>query len=502
MKYDVFISYSRKDSDIVKNIVKTLEDMKLKIWFDQTGIESGEEFINKIVRAIDNSDSVLFMYSDHAIEGEWTQKEVTYAKKQGKVVRPILVYGSMPMKGWFTFLYGNVDCIDYTDKKQVEKLLSNLRDTYLKQEPTEIYQHHTLHDDLNESKNLQDLTNKPQEELHNKSTSTDSFEFYISNGKAGFRDKETHKTLIPFSYEDAFIAGEDRIAVRNNGQWGFVDLHGDPICPIKYTEVNEFHDGMALVKYGDHYGYLNTEGGEVIPCIYSIAYPFSCERAVVEKYNGQTAVINKQGKSVLHFKKNRVIRSYKDNYCVVDNKYIYNKDGQSCFIEYPFESVYDFSEGYAWVSIKGRFKILSAVDGSLVCPRIKITDVDNFHEGLSIFHGDKGMGVINTKGDVIIVDSLFKEIGSFSEGLAQVCNFEGNYGYIDMNGTLVIPTIYGYASQFINGISIIGSATEVIYGCINKSGKIIVPIKYSHVSFSSENLIIACIDKKIFGRFH
>lgn len=65
MTYDVFISYSRRDYEEVNSFVALLQNRipGLKCWFDLTGIESGDEFGEKIVSAIDNSSHVLFMVS-------------------------------------------------------------------------------------------------------------------------------------------------------------------------------------------------------------------------------------------------------------------------------------------------------------------------------------------------------------------------------------------------------------------------------------------------------
>ncbi len=64
-RYDVFISYSRKDFCEVSAFVTQLQRFipGLRCWFDLTGIESGDEFGEKIVSAIDSSDHVLFMIS-------------------------------------------------------------------------------------------------------------------------------------------------------------------------------------------------------------------------------------------------------------------------------------------------------------------------------------------------------------------------------------------------------------------------------------------------------
>ena len=89
MKYDVFISYSRKDFDEVSSI---LESLKMAIpgltyWFDITGIESGDEFEEKIIAAIDNSTYVLFALSENSIQSKWTKDECVFRRKVGQVVR-------------------------------------------------------------------------------------------------------------------------------------------------------------------------------------------------------------------------------------------------------------------------------------------------------------------------------------------------------------------------------------------------------------------------------
>lgn len=127
MKYDVFISYSRKDFDEVSSILESLKTAipGLTYWFDITGIESGDEFEEKIIAAIDNSTYVLFALSENSIQSKWTKDEVIYAKNTGKKVIPVLLKGAH-MKGWFLFKFGRVDCIDSTNSLQLDKLIHNL----------------------------------------------------------------------------------------------------------------------------------------------------------------------------------------------------------------------------------------------------------------------------------------------------------------------------------------------------------------------------------------
>ena len=129
MKYDLFISYSRKDFDEVSSLLETIKTAipNLSYWFDIDGIESGDEFEDKIISAIDNSSYVLFALSENSIQSQWTKDEVMYAKNTDKKVIPVLLKGAQ-MKGWFLFKFGRIDCIDSTNTLQIEKLLQNLSD--------------------------------------------------------------------------------------------------------------------------------------------------------------------------------------------------------------------------------------------------------------------------------------------------------------------------------------------------------------------------------------
>jgi hypothetical protein len=128
MKYDVFISYSRKDLNVVEKFVKDLKARipNLTYWFDLTGIESGEgKFDEKIIEAIDNSSYVLYFLSPNSMKSRWTKEEVMYAKNCGKKVIPVILNGAT-LEGWFLFHFGRVDCIDLSKKEQVEKMIKNL----------------------------------------------------------------------------------------------------------------------------------------------------------------------------------------------------------------------------------------------------------------------------------------------------------------------------------------------------------------------------------------
>lgn len=128
MSHDVFISYSRKDLAFVRSFVKRIENEVHTVpWVDLKGIETGVQFEDVIVEAIDNCELVLFLFSKNSLGSPWTKKEVMYAKNVGKKIYPVVIDGSQ-LSGWFLFEYGDVNYIDYSRDEQVEKLFGDIRD--------------------------------------------------------------------------------------------------------------------------------------------------------------------------------------------------------------------------------------------------------------------------------------------------------------------------------------------------------------------------------------
>lgn len=80
-------------------------------------------------------------------------------------------------------------------------------------------------------------------------------------------------------------------SVRNGEKWGAINTEGKEVVPCIYDMVNSFHDDLAAVCKNDKWGYVNTKGELIIPCIYEYANDFSEGLASVRK-NGKEGFIN------------------------------------------------------------------------------------------------------------------------------------------------------------------------------------------------------------------
>ena len=124
----IFVSYSRRDRNRVIPFVKELEKKigKNRIWIDWTGIESGDDFKDRIMSAIDRSEIVLFMLSDNSLQSEYAKMEVEYAHNTDKKVIPVVLDGK-PLRGWFLFDFGRINYTDISDQDQVKQLDETLK---------------------------------------------------------------------------------------------------------------------------------------------------------------------------------------------------------------------------------------------------------------------------------------------------------------------------------------------------------------------------------------
>ncbi len=81
---DVFISYSRSDSDLARVLNDELQVRGKTTWFDQESIASGADFQKEIYLGIESADNFLFILSPRSINSPFCADEVEYAAKLNK----------------------------------------------------------------------------------------------------------------------------------------------------------------------------------------------------------------------------------------------------------------------------------------------------------------------------------------------------------------------------------------------------------------------------------
>lgn len=114
MNYDIFISYSRKDTEIANRICKAFDQAGITYFIDRQGIGGGMEFPTVLAEAILNCKLMLFLASKNSYNSKFTNSEVTFAfnkKPAGSIIPYIIDDSTLPPSLEFTFSSINIRTI-------------------------------------------------------------------------------------------------------------------------------------------------------------------------------------------------------------------------------------------------------------------------------------------------------------------------------------------------------------------------------------------------------
>lgn len=219
-KYDVFISYSRKDyvdeatkQVIPGNVVSQIKEMfdanGISYWFDEDGIYSGDAFAPLIAKNIKSAKIFLFISSKNSNASEWTSNEIATAHAYKKKIIPFRYDDSVYNDSVIIYI-ARLDYIEYQSNpsKALSRLLSSIQ-TYLKSEKDrEEKEKEAEERRLNEEKSKQEQANKLQqirEQIENLETRKFQIEQEISEQEKALSGLRNEKRIVEDKIENLRI---------------------------------------------------------------------------------------------------------------------------------------------------------------------------------------------------------------------------------------------------------------------------------------------------------
>lgn len=246
----------------------------------------------------------------------------------------------------------------------------------------------------------------------------------------------------------------------------------------------------VLISKGGKYGYIDRYGREVIPPIFDYAENFSPDGLAhvrfFEENQLHDAFIDINGQIQLE------LEGY---------KYIYPFSDGRAMVCTEFETDTPFNLECGYLDTSGSFVIPLSERGYLGSG----SERENFSQGLAVARGGTTMSgmqfgdrYIRTDGSSAFGGTRFFFASPFSEGLAAVqfsqndgfpSGEAGLWGYIDLNGQVVIPPQYSEAHSFSDGMAVVTSpASRGLHGYIDRSGMLLVPYQFREANVFSESL--------------
>ena len=90
------------------------------------------------------------------------------------------------------------------------------------------------------------------------------------------------------TWDRACYFNEGLAAVKRGGQWGYVNTQGQGVVPPRYDGAFAFSQGRAAVNRGGRWGYIDVTGREVIPLRFADARVFGADGFAEVTMDGRT----------------------------------------------------------------------------------------------------------------------------------------------------------------------------------------------------------------------
>jgi len=289
-----------------------------------------------------------------------------------------------------------------------------------------------------------------------------------------FDDSEIREKLKLFSREHGlspsrFVSSAviDKLKEKN----------GFSILPLyENTNTGIFFKGVTVAKLNGRWGLIDIKGNWVLSLTYEKVGGYRDGYLPVMR-NGLWGLINHKGVLVEPIRYQKIM-SCSEQRCGVklDDKWGYVEPKEKLepngklIIRLQYDTANKFKEGYAVVKKGGQWLLINPQ--GKVQYTFSAKRLDNLYEGFSIFQDNNNKhGFINLNGSVVI-PSQFDNVKRFSEGLAAVYNGK-KWGFVDSHGKMKILFNFENVQRFSQKIA---PAKDNLgqWGYINKSGNWII----------------------------
>lgn len=288
--------------------------------------------------------------------------------------------------------------------------------------------------------------------------------------------------VIPGPFEAAGPFRHGLAAVRRGGKWGFVDPAGREVVPPRFEDVGAFSaEGLAPVMEEGRWGYIGRDGAWAIAPRYDRAYAFVDGRAVVGVEVGRQTSTSTTSNP---------IRSY----TLIDPSGAEVRPVGKVDDPTRLEDLRDLSEGLAPAKIGGRWGYVDRHLNVVIAPRWE--NPGPFSGGLAPVQEGGLWGFVDKTGAVVIPPT-YAYADPFREGVARA-GIQRD-GYLLPDGTLAFEGLFDEARSFSGGLAAVRTAEG--WGFVDRTGRFVVQPSYAAAGegFAEERAAVA-VKSGLLGR--
>lgn len=348
------------------------------------------------------------------------------------------------------------------------------------------------------------------------------------NGKFGVIEYNGN-IIFDLDFDDVKTSTDNTnlIALKKGSQWGLITTKGKKVVSFEYDKVANIEKGYIVVGQKGRYGILDSIGNIKINLDYdTIFFNYENSKISLAKKDNRIGIINSNLQLVTECKYNcefllsgtlPMIDKPQNGFIKLGiyqssakHPVLYgliNCETGEIAIPFEYDDLGSYSEELIWGKKDGKCGYLDINNNVII--KFEYDWAYDFSEGLAAvekFSGqyvytnmgivpERKTGFIDKYGKIIIPFKFNSQVGNepiFKEGLAPVgvsnSNIYGiNKGYINKNGDFVIEPIYEEATPFEHGYGKVKKNGKV--GVVNRKGEVIIPLDYDYLYFENDSIV-------------
>lgn len=279
------------------------------------------------------------------------------------------------------------------------------------------------------------------------------------NQKYGFINI-SGEVIIPLKYDLAYSFSDGRAVVMRNNKWGYIDRDGNEVVPLLYDNATNFSDGRAAVCVGDYktgrrWGVIDINGENIISPVYDDMSPFCGGYARVVVSGKGCGIINRNGTEVIPCKYNientypkntwfpagRILASDKNRrFFLLDKKgrEVLALDEYAHVQPLPRSGYAQSIQGYLLAQKReGKSGVIDAA-GKVIIP-FNYTRMQLESDSILLVFDGNNMGYLSLTGEVLLAPQPDRPVTHFEDGIVKLLNEKSNTVYfMDRNGKTIV----------------------------------------------------------------
>lgn len=192
--------------------------------------------------------------------------------------------------------------------------------------------------------------------------------FVVKNGKGyGLADEKANIIMPPSTIYDSIGKFSEGLAVVKKGnEYGFIDRNGKLRISMQYQKAGEFSEGLVAIKLIDKWGFINQDEKIVIQPQFDSVSPFAKEISVVKK-GDKTNFLTAEGEVVNSTWYDDVKQNSKGKWILTVNKKKGLADADGTELLSPkYNYVEDLGSGMVKVGKDGKFGLLDYKENFII----------------------------------------------------------------------------------------------------------------------------------------